>query len=196
LKRRVSHTFFFLIVLLSFEVKGQVTADSTASIQGDTLLLTAQNRVHSPRKASLYSTALPGLGQAYNRSYWKIPIIYGLAGYTVYAALANHTIYKGYRDAFRIRTDNDPSTIDEYDGVESDFTLQQRRDEFRRERDYFWMMTGLVYVLNIVDASVDAHLFYFDVSDKLAIRLLPPGPSFNMYTGNFQTNLVSVKVKL
>lgn len=151
---------------------------------------------HSPRKASLYSTVLPGLGQAYNRKYWKIPVVYGLGAYTIYAALANHNIYVGYRDAFRIRTDGDPATLDEYEGLETDFTLQQRRDEFRRDRDYFWIMTGVVYVLNIVDAAVDAHLFYFDVSDKLSMQFLPPSGGFNPYTGRMETTYVSLKWKL
>jgi len=151
---------------------------------------------HSPRKASLYSTMLPGLGQAYNGKYWKIPVVYGLGAYTVYAALANHNIYKGYRDAFRIRTDGDPATLDEFVGLESDFTLQQRRDEFRRDRDYYWILTGVVYVLNIVDAAVDAHLFYFDVSDKLSMQFLPPTGGFNPYTGRLETTYVSLKWKL
>lgn len=157
--------------------------------------LTISDR-HSPRKASLYSTMLPGLGQAYNRKYWKIPIVYGLGAYTVYAAMANHSIYKGYRDAYRIRTDGDPATLDEYAGLETDFTLQQRRDEFRRDRDYFWILTGVVYVLNIVDAAVDAHLFYFDVSDKLSMQFLPPTGGFNPYTGRLETTYVSLKWKL
>lgn len=151
---------------------------------------------HSPRKASLYSTMLPGLGQAYNRKYWKIPVVYGLGAYTVYAAMANHNIYAGYRDAYRIRTDGDPATLDEYEGLETDFTLQQRRDEFRRDRDYFWILTGVVYVLNIVDAAVDAHLFYFDVSDKLSMQFLPPSGGFNPYTGRLETTYVSLKWKL
>lgn len=166
----------------------QISVESSDTITG--------TERHSPRKASLYSTMLPGLGQAYNRKYWKIPIVYGLAGYTVYAAMANHNIYQGYRDAFRIRTDGDPTTIDEYEGLETDFTLQQRRDEFRRDRDYFWILTGVVYVLNIVDAAVDAHLFYFDVSDKLSMQFLPPSGGFNPYTGRMETTYVSLKWKL
>lgn len=151
---------------------------------------------HSPRKASLYSTMLPGLGQAYNRKFWKIPVVYGLGAYTVYAAMANNVIYQGYRDAYRLRTDGNPATLDEYVGLESDFTLQQRRDEFRRDRDYFWILTGVVYVLNIVDAAVDAHLFYFDVSDKLSMQFLPPSGGFNPYTGRIETTYVSIKWKL
>ncbi len=150
---------------------------------------------HSPQKASLYSAVLPGLGQAYNHKYWKIPIVYGLGAYTVYAAMANHKIYLGYRDAFRLRTDGDPLTIDIYDGIETDFTLQERRDVFRRDRDYFWILTGVVYVLNIVDAAVDAHLYYFDVSDKLTMQFLPSS-GFNPYTGRLETTYVSLKWKL
>jgi hypothetical protein len=195
-----------LLALLVVKVKAQ-QIDSTSQISvpdtstnlqisvesSDTLSQTVR---HSPRKASLYSTMLPGLGQAYNCKYWKIPIVYGLGAYTVYAAMANNTIYRGYRDAYRLRTDGDPTTIDEYQGLETDFTLQQRREEFRRDRDYFWILTGVVYVLNIVDAAVDAHLFYFDVSDKLSMQFLPPTTGFNPYTGRLETTYVSIKLKL
>ncbi len=198
--------YSLLLCLLVVEVKSQ-EIDSTTQISvpdtssylqiaiesSDTI--SAEVR-HSPRKASLYSTMLPGLGQAYNRKYWKIPLVYGLGAYTVYAAMANNNIYKGYRNAYRIRTDGDPATLDEYVGLENDFTLQQRRDEFRRDRDYFWILTGVVYVLNIVDAAVDAHLFYFDVSDKLSMQFLPPTGGFNRYTGRLETTYVSLKWKL
>lgn len=190
--------FLYLTVLILPLTRAKGQAIDSVIVQSDTLLVAdslVSESFHSPKKAAWMSTALPGLGQAYNRKFWKIPIVYGLGGYTVYAALANNSFYKLYRDAYRLRTDGDPLTLDTYPD-ETDFTLQQRRDEFRRDRDYFWILTGVVYVLNIVDAAVDAHLFYFNVSDKLSMQFLPPHQPYNPYTGRFETHWVSVKWKL
>jgi len=128
-------------------------------------------RAHSPAKATVFSALLPGAGQFYNRKYWKIPVIYGAFAGLGYLIKFNNDRFQTYRDAFVLRTDGDPLTVDEFEGRYSESDLTTLKDFYRRNRDLSFIFAGLIYVLNIVDASVDAHLFYFDVSDDLSLRI-------------------------
>lgn len=128
---------------------------------------------HSSKKASVYSAVLPGSGQFYNKKYWKIPIIYLGISTALYAAKWNQDEYLHYRKAFEYRTDNDDSTVDEYINRYSESNLITIKNYYRKNRDLSYIIAAGIYILNIVDASVDAHLFDFNVSDELSIRLKP-----------------------
>lgn len=177
-----------------------VQAQSTDSIyvsQSDSFsIVTPEAYEHSVKKAVRYSAILPGLGQAYNRKYWKIPIIYGLGGFTVYSALQNQDLYIRHRNAYRLRSDDDPATIDEFEGQQTARELQLNRDQYRQTRDLNWILTLGVYALNLVDASVDAHLFNFNVSDDLSVRVLRDTPQYNFATGNWQFPVATLTWKL
>lgn len=132
-----------------------------------------QKSKHSPRKAALFSTILPGAGQAYNKKYWKMPIIYaGFAGLG-YAIQFNQSRYTKYRDAYKYRIDGDVSTIDDYTNIYTDENLNTLQQYYHRFRDLSIVGAVALYVLNIVDASVDAHLYTFDVSDNLSLNIQP-----------------------
>jgi hypothetical protein len=143
--------------------------------------------MHSPTKATIMSAIVPGAGQAYNKKYWKIPIIYaGFAGLG-YLAATNNSDYKIYKEAYRLRLDGDESTVDSYVGIYSDEDLVTLKDYYRRNRDLSYICMGILYVLNVIDASVDAHLFYFNVNDDLSMNVQPgysggllAGPSLNL----------------
>jgi hypothetical protein len=135
--------------------------------------LEKRERLHSPKKATLMSTILPGAGQAYNRKYWKIPIIYGGFAGLAYAINFNNKQYREYKRSYSSRLDNDITTIDPYVGIYSDNDLVTLKDFYRRNRDLSIVGLGLLYVLNIVDASVDAHLFEFNVNDDLSLHVTP-----------------------
>jgi hypothetical protein len=125
-------------------------------------------------RAALFSTILPGAGQFYNKKYWKIPILY--AGFIVlgYSIEFNNSNYKTFRTAYIYRTDPDSTTIDDYENIYPDAeALRVRKDYYRRTRDLLWIITAGVYVLNIIDAYVDAHLSDFDISDDLSLRTQP-----------------------
>lgn len=128
---------------------------------------------HSPTKAALLSTALPGLGQAYNKKYWKIPIVYaGFAGlgYWIGSNVKNYNIYN---KAYEYRMDNNPATIDRFVGQYSADDLRTLKRFYRRNLDLSIVLTAVWFGLNVVDAAVDAHLFEFDVSDNLSLRVEP-----------------------
>ncbi len=114
----------------------------------------------SPTLAVLLSAVLPGAGQFYNESYWKIPIIGGLVGYFGYEYFRNNNLYKDYRNDYAAsQTELNP---------DGDFNLKTLREFYRDQRDNFVWYFLIVYVVNMVDAYVDAHLFDFDVKeDKL-----------------------------
>ena len=122
---------------------------------------------HSPRKAALLSTILPGAGQVYNKKYWKVPVIYAGAAGLAYSFQFNQSRYVKYRDAYKFRIDGDATTTDDYIGLYSDDNLNTLQKYYHRYRDLTVIGFVALYALNIIDASVDAHLFTFDVSKLL-----------------------------
>jgi|GEM_PF-762821 len=128
---------------------------------------------HSPSRALLMSAVLPGAGQIYNKKYWKLPILYGgftACGYFIYF---NNSRYQKYHKALIKRVDGDSTTVDEFTGVYTDDNLIDLKNYYRRNRDLTIIITSAVYVLNLLDAYVDAHLFYFNVNDDLSMHILP-----------------------
>jgi hypothetical protein len=129
---------------------------------------------HSPRKAALYSAVLPGLGQAYNREYWKIPLVYAALGITTYTFVTNMDSYRRYRNAYRIRMDGNADTHDEFEGrYTNPASLKILRDAYREYVDYSVLVFVIAYGLNIVDATVFAHLRTFDMTDDLSMKVVP-----------------------
>lgn len=128
---------------------------------------------HSPKRATLYSAVLPGAGQIYNRKYWKAPVVWAGLGTCLYFVQRNTVEYRRYKDAYIAVTDGDPNTTDEFNGRISAAQLLEVTDTYRKWRDMSYIFTGLVYVLNVVDASVDANFVRFDVSRDLSLGLRP-----------------------
>ncbi len=129
---------------------------------------------HSPQKATLYSTVLPGLGQAYNKKYWKIPIIYVGFGVLTYFIISNRKEYIKYNDAFNfVPEGNDTIPPNDYWYKYDESQLSAGRNYYRRNMEFSCILAGLWYILNIVDAAVDAHLFDYDISDDLSIKFQP-----------------------
>lgn len=128
---------------------------------------------HSPRLATILSAVAPGAGQIYNRKWWKLPIIYGGFAGLGYAIAFNTQEYNTYKDAYLIRVDDDSTNVDQFDGIYTDANLLELQEFYRRNRDFAIVGAFVLYVLNIVDANVDAHLFDFDVSEDLSMKIEP-----------------------
>lgn len=178
--------YYILAGVLLLCVWQNATAQSTTpenkpqkkeAAQADSL-----TKEHSPGKAARMSAFLPGLGQAYNRKYWKIPIVYAALGVSTYYIIKNNNKYQKYRDAYTTRTDNDSTTTTNLKYTTKNLKL--RRDFYRRNLELSIIITAGIYVLNIVDAAVDAYLYYFDVSDDLSMRIQPEVNAFS--PGNFR----------
>lgn len=132
-----------------------------------------------PARASLYSAMLPGLGQIYNGDYWKIPIVYGGLIATGYFISSNNQQYKRYKNMYYETSDPDSPLYQKFNPE----TMKYYKDTYRRFRDYSVLAGLAVYVLNIIDANVFAHLQDFDVSDDLSASfapgiLMPINPSY------------------
>lgn len=131
----------------------------------------------SPAKAAFYSAVLPGLGQAYNKKYWKIPIVYVAIGTGVYFYLNNNKEYNRYRDAYKSRLAG--FTNDEFylDGQGNQLSTPRVSDDgllraqklFRRNKELSLLVTIGIYALNIIDANVDAHLLQYNVDENLSL---------------------------
>ena len=124
---------------------------------------------YNPTKAGLYSAVLPGLGQYYNKKYWKIPIVWGAIGTGVGITIWNQRQYTRYRNAFISELNGQPHEFSEIPGITAE-ALGRTQDRAKRQRDYAIAITGLIYVLNIVDAVVDAHLYEGRKDPDLALK--------------------------
>ena len=170
-----------------------VVSDTLVMIDGETVRLIPSVPIgrleHSPQTATMYAAILPGLGQIYNRKYWKLPILYGGAAALIYAIHFNNKYYKKYSSAYRDFLIGDPNnksymyfvnrahlTEEQVQGTYKQWfqkSLKNKKDYYRRYRDLsIFGMIGL-YAVQVVDACVDAHFFNFDVSDDLAFQWQP-----------------------
>ena len=160
-------------VLFSFMLSSLITFSQKELPEGENIKV--MTPVDSARKqirtATLLSTALPGSGQVYNKKYWKVPIVYAGLGACIYYIKRNTDSMNHFRSALVAELDDDALTINTT-GYNSS-QLDEIVDTYTRWRDISWMVTAGVYILNIIDANVDAHLRQFEVSDDLTLRWSP-----------------------
>ena len=161
------------IIVTDQEISGKLgwhDVEQTTS-QADSLAITTIKEEPydplAPARAAFYSAVLPGLGQAYNKKYWKIPIVYGGIAAGVYFYQRNTEDYNRFRDAYKRRLAGYQD--DEFQGV-SDARLRDAQKTAGRNRDVSLAMAIGVYLLNILDANVDAHLLRYNLNEDLTIR--------------------------
>ncbi len=159
------------------------TPDSSI-YESDSILVEIASEKHSPHKAAIYSAILPGLGQMYNKKWWKLPFVYG--GFIATGSLINHNnnFFQLYRQAYADIIDNDPTTNSFKDlDIEGRWDwnnasqvqqfgtrLKRAQESARRNRDLAIICTIGVYALQIIDATVDAHFFDYDISDDISMN--------------------------
>ena len=182
---------FFCSLLLSFSCFSQ-TDTAKGLVPVDTLIrnsppvqdkakVDSVREKFTPSKATIRSAILPGWGQAYNKKYWKIPIVYGALGVTAGIFVYNLTNYRDLRFAYTAKYNMslpNPSKADSIAFSQINPTLvridvnslRTLRDEFRQNIDYSVLAFILIWGLNVVDATVDAHLKAFDVGSDLSLR--------------------------
>ena len=186
--KKIFPFFFFLIPVITIAQEDSASAkkDTTMHLQGqiDTTVskLDTAKKKHSPRLAAIRSAIIPGWGQVYNKRIWKVPIVYTAIGIPAYLFFDNKKWYNKTKYAYAIASSPNP-TQDEIDRVDKRLryfvenkattALVNYRNEFRRNMDYSILFFLLFWSLNIVDATVDAHLRDFDVSPDLSLKLKP-----------------------
>lgn len=166
----------------------EIAADTLFALEADT----SKGKEHykSPRIAALSSTILPGLGQAYNGKYYKIPVIYGVGTIMFYYLDRYNYDYQRIKKA-RKELKETGSISDPQLQSFNDASLEAGMNNFRRNRDYQIIFMGLLYVANIVDAMVDAYMYQFDVSEDLTMKI---SPSFTPITTDTYTASAGLKL--
>jgi Family of unknown function (DUF5683) len=184
--------FFYIILLLAATpMAGQVKTESTAvppksapakkSQDKKTETDTTKHERSNAGKAALRSAIIPGWGQAYNKKYWKIPIVYGALAIPVATFIYNKNWYEKTRYAYQVKYYNDTSIVsdlptDDIDPQIEPLSTQSTRiyrDEFRKNMDFSVLAFLLLWGLNVADAAVDGHLKSFNVNDDLSLRIKP-----------------------
>jgi hypothetical protein len=149
----------------------QVKKERAIVIQ-DTIATQDEYNPLAPSKAAFFSAVVPGLGQAYNKKYWKIPIVYAGIGTGIFFYNQNTKDYNRFRDAYKRRLAGFED--DEFQGISTDRLIDAQRTA-SRNRDVSIIVSIAFYLLNIIDANVDAHLKQYNISDDLSLL-----PNVNM----------------
>lgn len=174
-------SLFIIFFIAAFRLVSAQTAivvtedgDTVVTQAPDTTLIKSYADRYSPRKALLYAAILPGLGQIYNKKYWKLPLVYGAFGYMGYWTGRYQQGYKKYKIQLFYNIENKlgESGVNPESGFPTSY-LRTVVDRFRRERDFMIILMGGMYLLQIVDAHVDAHLKEFDLNPDLQVSIEP-----------------------
>jgi hypothetical protein len=162
------------LILVSLPTLGQDSLIVTS--ERDTALIQSYAKRYNPRKALLFAAVAPGLGQIYNKKYWKLPLVYGgMYALGKYGIKFYNDLYKEYRGHVFYNLEHnlgDPNDINPATGYTTD-QLRRVTDKARRERDFTIILMAGVYLLQMVDAHVDAHLKEFDLNPNLQVSVEP-----------------------
>ncbi len=185
----------FIIVFISlFTFNGVAQKSNADSLRADSIQKnkSSKNQIYKgPRKATILSAVLPGLGQVYNKKYWKVPIVYAGLGAFIYMFHTNNEQYHFYRNGLlKVVRDTSIKTVN---GLSQD-QLQTQKLYYKKYRDFSVIGIAAVYLLNIIDANVDAHLKSFDVSDDLSIEFKPWINNYGLIGSNISGGL-TIKLK-
>lgn len=162
--KTISVFFFFTFLSLSLlaQNKKRIT-----KVKKDTIFTDDLINPLAPARAAFYSAVLPGLGQAYNKKYWKIPLVYGALGSSTYFYFKNNSDLKLYRNAYKLRLAGKP---DEFSNLISDDGLISAQKILKKNRDLSMFLTIAFYALNIIEANVDAHITDRPIDNNVTFR--------------------------
>ncbi|HOV10614.1 MAG TPA: DUF5683 domain-containing protein [Bacteroidales bacterium] len=173
----------------------KVTAEKELAPQKSSTGDTAKIKLHSPKKAAWMSAALPGLGQIYNKKYWKVPVIYVGFGVIGYLGYNYYTKFNKYKDTYLYRSALDTTLTDYFPEILSKDILYENWNYYRRNFELTCIVGSLFYILNIIDASVDGHLYKFDISDDLSLKVEPDMNSLSYYSGRNMAGGIKISLK-
>ena len=168
MRNKLFHILFFLGSLSLFAQSDSLSVkEEKVIVVKDSLSPKEDYDPLAPAQAAFYSAVLPGLGQAYNKKYWKIPIIYAGIGTGIYFYIQNTNDYNRFRDAYKRRLSGFEN--DEFQGISTD-RLIDAQETASRNRDISIVVSIGFYLLNIIDANVDAHLKQYNISEDLTLQ--------------------------
>ena len=164
----IGFLFFFGFNSFAQKENDSLFVDDDLKIVIDTIQRKPIN-ILAPSKAAFYSAVLPGLGQAHNKKYWKIPIVYAALGAGFYFYNTNNKEYNRYRDEYKRRLAGNSAANGAFPGVSNEGLINAQQT-LKRNKELSLLITIGLYALNILDANVDAHLLQFNVDQNLAIK--------------------------
>ena len=180
-----------LLILFTLASIGSIAQDTLILKQEPVETVVVKNKQHDPKKATLLAL-IPGAGQAYNRKYWKMPIVYAGFGTTIYFAVTNGSDYRLFRDAYDykmgVKTDVSQHAIEESQKYSED-NLITLRDYYRSNMELSWIITAAWYIIQVIDANVDAHFFYYDIGDDLTLHVEPQFNTINEFNLGYGNNI-------
>ncbi|WP_435415727.1 DUF5683 domain-containing protein [Polaribacter aestuariivivens] len=166
--------YVLILSILSFHLYSQKDSTKVKNEKVEKNLFVQEGlyKPLAPAKAAFYSAIFPGLGQIYNKKYWKAPIVWAALAIPTYYYQTNNSEYKRFRTAFRLREAGfqDEFTLDDGSTTVSDTTLERAQKQLRENRDLSLLSGVILYVLQIVEASVNAHLLQFNTDDNLSLK--------------------------
>ncbi|QTE22342.1 DUF5683 domain-containing protein [Polaribacter cellanae] len=186
----------FILFLAFFSLHLYSQKDSTkvknVKVQGKLFVQEGVYKPLAPAKAAFYSAVFPGLGQIYNKKYWKAPIVWAALAVPAYYYQINNNEYKRFRTAFKLREAGlkDEFILEDGSTLVSDETLERAQKQLRENRDLSLLSGIIIYVLQIVEASVNAHLLQFNTDDNLSLK-----PTFIMDPMQFEAPKVGLTFK-
>jgi len=188
------YTILFICILFATIVDNSVSAQKPVTLDS---LKRAEIDQHSPSRATIYSAILPGLGQVYNKKYWKVPIIYGGFAALSYSYLFSDGKYSDYLNEYTHRIESDSALFNSEMLRFTDDNILELKNYYQRNRELSIIGMVILYALNIIDATVDGHLYSFDISDNLSMNINPYlSPNYNQrYNGGIQLSFSSKKGK-
>jgi hypothetical protein len=164
----------YFLLLVSFNLFSQKDSTNVKEAKQKEKLFVQEGiyKPLAPAKAAFYSAIFPGMGQIYNKKYWKAPVVWGALAAPTYFYLTNNSEYKRFRTAYRFRKIGfqDEFTDDLGNVTVSLETLEKAQEQLRENRDLSLMWGVILYVLQIIEASVNAHLIQFNTDDNLSFR--------------------------
>ncbi len=179
-----------ILIITSTNAQDRVEVDSNFLNMSDSAIFFNSKVSLDPNKSALLSAVLPGLGQAYNGQYWKIPIIYGGGMIFAHFIKYNHDLYNQFRTAEIAVKDNRTDTVNPFDAVSpgryGESSITRNREAFRRNRDFLIILASAFYLVNVAEAHIAAHLKEFDVNESLSLSMRPsiqPTSLFSRSTG-------------
>lgn len=176
----------FCLISFSKAFSIDIETDSIRKENSDTVLILKP--INKPRRATMLSLVLPGAGQFYNKSYWKMPIVYAGFGALAFFIRSNHIEYRKFSDDYNAAADTSAGTIPINYPFLSAQSLKANRDFHKKNRDLSIIGCVFWYGLQILDANVDAHLKEFDLDDNLSLKI-DPTINYNVFNGSFYNEL-------
>ncbi|MEI6899170.1 MAG: DUF5683 domain-containing protein [Bacteroidota bacterium] len=181
-------SFILALLFHVYTNQGKSQNDSIQKVTADSVV----EKLHSAKKATIMSAILPGLGQFYNKKYWKVPIVYAGFGVLTYFIVTNANYYNTFRGAYIASVNKDSIHYSDLTKKYTAADLLSARDYYRRNLEITCLLTTVWYILNILDATVDAHLFTYNISKDLSMKV---EPVFNPVYGSRFTSGVKLSFK-